>query len=75
MNAGMIITVYLSSALVCGLIAAIAAPARGRHSGYWMIAAFLVPPTILLLFMLGPGKGDYRNRSDPFRDADDHDRL
>jgi len=75
MTTGMIITVYLSSALVCGLIAAVAAPARGRHSGYWLIAAFLFPPSVILLFLLGRGKGNYHNRSDPFRDADDRDSL
>ena len=75
MTTAMIITVYLSSALVCGLIAAVAAPARGRHSGYWLIAAFLFPPVVILLFMLPRGKGEYRGRSDPFRDADDRDIL
>ena len=75
MTTAMIITVYLSAALICGLIAAVVAPARGRHSGYWLIAAFLFPPAILLLFMLRPGKGEYKRGSDPFRDADDRDSL
>jgi hypothetical protein len=75
MTTAMLITVYLSAALVCGLIAASAAPGRGRHSGYWLIAAFLFPPSVILLFLLPRGRGSYRGSSDPFRDADDKDHL
>ena len=75
MDTGMIITVYLSAALVCGIIAAVAAPARGRHTGYWLIAAFLVPPTVIFLFLLPRGKGRYEHGRDPFFDSDDRDIL
>lgn len=76
MTTAMVITVYLSSALICGLIAASVAPGRGRHPGYWMIGAFLFPPSVILLLLLPRGKGDYNGkRSDPFRDADDRDSL
>lgn len=73
MTTAMFITVYLASALVCGLLAAVVAPARGRHSGYWLIAAFLFPPSIILLLLLPRGRGQYRHGVDPFRDADDRD--
>jgi hypothetical protein len=71
----MLITVYLSAALVCGLIAAVVAPARGRHSGYWLIASFLFPPSVILLLLLPRGRGNYHGKGDPFRDADDRDHL
>jgi hypothetical protein len=69
----MLITVYLSAALVCGLIAAVVAPARGRHSGYWLIAAFLFPPAVILRLLLPRGRGNYHPSRDPFHDADDRD--
>lgn len=75
MSTAMFITVYLSASLICAVVAALGAQARGRHSGYWMIAAFLFPPAVLFLFMLRPGKGVYRRGQDPFRDADDRDEL
>lgn len=75
MTTAMLITVYLAAALVCGLLAAVVAPARGRHSGYWLIAAFLFPPSVILLLLLPRGRGNYRHGADPFRDADDRDHL
>ena len=75
MSPALFITAYLSASLICGLTAAIAATGRGRHSGYWLIAAFLFPPSVLLLFLLPRGKGNYIPGRDPFEDADDRDRL
>lgn len=74
MNAGLAITVYLTSALVAGVIAGATAPNKRRHPGYWTILAFLVPPTVLLLLLLPRGKGVHR-ADDPYYDKDDDDSL
>jgi hypothetical protein len=67
METGQLITVYLAAALVSGLAATMVARAKNRHSGYWMLVCFLVPPLILLLLVLPRG----RNRQDPQRDPFD----
>jgi hypothetical protein len=75
METGMVITVYLMSALVAAVVASIAAHGRSRHPGYWMIFSFLFPPTVLLLLILPKGHGQYERGRDPFRDRDDRDDL
>lgn len=75
MNAAMIITVYLTSALVAAIIASIAAPVKRRHAGYWMIFAFLFPPIVLVLLFLPRGRRVHNYNRDPFHDEDDHDDL
>jgi hypothetical protein len=70
MNAGLAITVYLTSALVAGVVAGATAPNKRRHPGYWTIIAFLLPPTVLLLLLLPRGHGAYRPH-DPYFDKDD----
>ncbi len=75
MEAGMIITVYLASALVAGIIAGAVAPNKRRHPGYWMIFSFLIPPFVLLLLILPRGHGDHRRGRDPFHDEDDDDNV
>lgn len=72
MQTGLVITVYLASALVAGVIAGATAPNKGRHPGYWTIIAFLVPPTVLLLLLLPKGHGTYR-ADDPYYDKRDSD--
>jgi hypothetical protein len=75
MEAGMLITVYLASALVAAIIAGVVAPAKRRHPGYWTIASFLVPPVVLLLLILPRGRGVYQPGRDPFLDHDDDHRI
>ena len=67
MHAGLAITVYLTSALVAGVIAGATAANKRRHPGYWTILSFLVPPTVLLLLILPRGKGIHR-ADDPYDD-------
>ena len=74
MHAGLAITVYLTSALVAGVIAGAIAPGKRRHPGYWTILSFLVPPTVLLLLLLPRGKGIHR-ADDPYFDKDDGDNF
>jgi hypothetical protein len=75
METGMLITVYLTSALVAGLLAGIIAPAKRRHGGYWVLFSFLFPPSVLLLLILPRGRFHHNPRRDPFQDSDDHDDL
>lgn len=75
MTTGTLITVYLTSAFLAGLIAGIVAPIKQRHPGYWVIFSFLIPPTVLLLLILPKGRFKSQQGRDPFRDEDDHDRL
>jgi hypothetical protein len=74
MNAGVLITLYLASALTAALIAGVMAPAKRRHPGYWLIISFLIPPTVLLLLLLPKGRGVH-NPMDPYLDRDDTDDL
>jgi hypothetical protein len=67
MHAGLAITIYLTSALVAGVIAGATAANKRRHPGYWTILSFLVPPTVLLLLILPKGKGIHR-ADDPYDD-------
>jgi cyanate permease len=73
METGMLITVYLTSALVAGLAATLVARAKNRHSGYWMLVCFLLPPLILLLLILPKGRHVYHPRRDPFGEIEDDD--
>jgi hypothetical protein len=75
MSGLMLITVYLCSALVGGLTAAIVAPYRGRHPGFWVIFGFLIPPLVIVLLILPAGRGRYYHDRDPFLDRDDIDDL
>ena len=75
METGLLITVYLASALVAAIITNFVAPAKRRHVGYWMIFAFIFPPTVLLLLLLPKGHFVHRYGRDPFRDHDDRDDL
>ncbi len=75
MGAGVWITIYLTSALVAAIIASIVAPIKNRHIGYWMVFAFLIPPVVLLLFILPKGRRIHTYGRDPFSDADDRDDL
>ena len=70
MHAGLAITIYLSSALVAGIIAGATAANKRRHPGYWTIFALLMPPTVLLLLLLPRGKGIYR-ADDPYCERED----
>ncbi len=67
MHAGLAITIYLTSALVAGVVAGATAPNKRRHPGYWTIFSFLVPPTVLLLLLLPRGRGVHRAH-DPYDD-------
>ena len=73
METGQLITVYLVSAVVAGLIVTIVARAKRRHSGYWMLACFLFPPFILLLLVLPKGKHVHNPQRDPFGGKTDED--
>ena len=76
METGQLITIYLVSAVVAGLIATIVARAKRRHSGYWMLGCFLFPPLLLLLLVLPKGKNVHDPERDPFdgkKDEDDDD--
>ena len=73
METGQLITVYLVSAVVAGLVATIVARAKRRHSGYWMLACLLFPPFILLLFVLPKGKNVHNPQRDPFGGKTDED--
>lgn len=75
MSTGMLITVYLSSALIAAIIASIVAPVKNRHVGYWMIFAFLIPPAILILLLMPRGRRPHHYGRDPFHDQDDRDTL
>ena len=66
METGQLITAYLVSAVVAGLIATIVALAKRRHPGYWMLACFLFPPLIFLLLILPKGKNVHNPQRDPF---------
>jgi len=72
MHAGLAITVYLTSALVAGVVAGATAPNKRRHAGYWTVLAFLVPPTVLVLLLLPTGRGMHR-LDNPYYDKDDDD--
>jgi hypothetical protein len=74
MHTGLAITVYLTSALISGVVAGAAAPAKRRHPGYWTIISFLVPPTVFLLLLLPRGRGVH-HPADPYLDRDDDDEL
>lgn len=74
MNAGVLITLYLASALTGALIAGVIAPIKRRHPGYWLIFSFLVPPVVLLLLLLPKGRGMH-NPIDPYMDRDDRDDM
>ena len=74
MHAGLAITIYLSSALVAGIIAGATAANKRRHPGYWTIFALLMPPTVLLLLLLPRGKGVYRT-DDPYYEREDDSML
>ncbi|WP_088348584.1 MULTISPECIES: hypothetical protein [Rhodomicrobium] len=74
MNPGLLITLILSASLTASVIAGVAAPAKRRHPGYWTIAAFLFPPSVILLLLLPVGRGVY-HQNDPYIDRDDHDEL
>lgn len=71
MDTGQLITVYLVSALVAGLVATLVARAKRRHSGYWMLLCFLFPPLVLLLLVLPKGRILRDAERDPFADKDD----
>jgi hypothetical protein len=74
MNPGLLITLILASSLTASVIAGVVAPNKRRHPGYWTIAAFLFPPSVILLLLLPVGRGVH-NRDDPYIDRDDHDEL
>ena len=57
MEAGVLITVYLISALVAAVTAGVASYAKNRHAGYWIAFAFVVPPSVLILLLLPKGRG------------------
>ena len=56
MPAGLVITIYLASALVAGTLAGIIAPRKGRSTGFWTTATFLFPPLLLVLIFLPRGR-------------------
>jgi hypothetical protein len=73
MDAGKLITVYLTSAFVAAVLATLVARVKRRHSGYWMIFCFLFPPLILLLLVLPKGHQVQTPNGDPFTGGDDSD--
>jgi hypothetical protein len=73
MDTGMLITVYLSSALAAGLLSTAMASAKHRHPGYWMIFCFLIPPFIVLLLILPKGRYLHYPHRDPFGEIGDDD--
>ncbi len=72
MDAGIAITIYLTSALVASIIAGMVATAKQRHPGYWLVFAFLCPPLVLILLLLPKG---YVPRNIMHEPRDDDDRL
>jgi hypothetical protein len=70
MGTGMLITVYLTSAFVGGVLASSVAAAKNRHPGYWMIFCFLIPPLIFLLLILPKGRYFHNPHRDPFADGE-----
>lgn len=73
MDTGVLMTVYLATALVAGLAATMVARAKNRHSGYWMLVCFLVPPLILVLLILPSGGNVHDPERDPFEGKTDED--
>jgi hypothetical protein len=70
METGMLITVYLTSAFVAGVLATIVAQAKSRHPGYWKIFCFLIPPVVFLLLILPKGRYLHHPHHDPFHDGE-----
>jgi hypothetical protein len=70
MDAGIWITVYLTAALVASIVAGIAATAKRRHPGYWLVFSFLCPPLVLILLLLPHGYVPRNIMREP-RDDDD----
>lgn len=68
MNTGMGITIYLSSALVAGVLAGAVASAKRRHQAYWTVSCFLLPPLVLVLLLLPRGHTTYTPR-EPMDDS------
>jgi cyanate permease len=56
MPAGLVITIYLASALVAGTLAGMIAPRKRRSAGFWTAATFLFPPLLLILIFLPRGR-------------------
>jgi hypothetical protein len=56
MNAGLAITVYLAASLISGTVAGAVANHKRRHHGFWTTGAFLFPPLLLVLLVLGKGR-------------------
>ena len=52
MSEGPAITLYLTAALLSGILGAIIAHAKRRGAGFWTVACFLVPPLLLVVMLL-----------------------
>jgi hypothetical protein len=73
MDTGQLITIYLTTALVAGLVATMVARGKHRHSGYWMLVCFLFPPLVLVLIFLPKGRNVHDPHRDPFTGKTDDD--
>lgn len=70
---GLVITVYLCSALVAGVLGGAVSQAKRRHPGYWMTLSFLFPPLVIILLLLPKGHGHHDPMREPGDDCDSLD--
>ena len=75
MHAGLAITVYLASSLFAGTIAGAIAQRKRRHHGFWTTGAFVFPPLLLLLLVLGKGSYIARRARTEWEEDEDIDRI
>ena len=52
MSSGLAITVYLIAAVIAGIVGGGLAHSKRRDTGFWTVACFLVPPLLVILFLL-----------------------
>jgi len=51
-----VLVYYIPAMFFCGLLAAVVAPGKNRDQVWWSVFCFMLPPLILLLFMLPKGR-------------------
>jgi hypothetical protein len=75
MNAGLAITIYLAASLFSGTVAGALANRKRRHHGFWTTGAFLFPPLLLLLLVLGKGSYVRQRAATPWEEDEGLDRF
>ena len=61
------IAIYGITAIITGIIGALVAPRKNRSANSWFTSAFLFPPALIVLLLLG------KSRTGPYRPIDDDD--